>query len=104
MATHASDFVPSRAGSAWKSHGVQDRPLGGEVWQLLRRRPQEQAAGEQAVPGLLGHDAQRQAVARVGAGVAVEDEQVAVLEVGADLIAEAVERRRAHRLVAVQSI
>ena len=58
-------------------HGeVRDMPPVG----LLVFGQDEHVAGKQAVPGVLGHDAHRQAVVRVGAGVAVLHEQVAALQ------------------------
>jgi len=40
----------------------------------------EHVAGEQAVPGLLGDDADGQAVIGIGAGIAILHEHVAVLQ------------------------
>ena len=42
----------------------------------------EQVAGEQVVPGVLGDDADRQAVLGIGAGEAVQDEQLFAREGG----------------------
>ena len=92
--------VPSVAGSAWSSRQVDHRQLGLEVPQhgtvVLAH---EHVAGEQAVPGVLGDDPHPQAVLGVGAGVAVEDEQVLVGGEGADLLEQSVELRRLDRPV-----
>ena len=53
---------------------------------VVRRAPtllghvDEHVPGEEAVPRLLGDDAHRQPVARIGAGVAVLDEQLLALD------------------------
>ena len=57
--------------------GMQDRPLRIERSELIQRRPQEEAAGEETVPGFFGHDSRRQSVTRIGAGEAIEDVQFA---------------------------
>ncbi len=54
---------------------------------------------EQAVPRLLGHDAHRQPVRRVGARVAVLDEDFLAAQIGEHAALEAVECRRIDRAV-----
>ena len=74
--------VPSRSGSAWNSGDVDHREVGLEVRQDRRvLLADEHVAGEEVVPGVLGDDADVDAVAGIGAGVAVEDEDVLVLQV-----------------------
>ena len=72
---NASERVPSRSGSAWKPGACMTVKLRHEVGQLVRVGADEQVAREQAVPGVLGDDADRQAVLRVGADEEVLDEQ-----------------------------
>ena len=59
----------------------------------------EHVPREQAVPGLLGDDADRQPVARVGAGVAVLHEELAALDVVEQPLVQRVEVPRLDRPV-----
>ena len=61
---------------------VQDGEFRFEIRALRVIRRDEHVAREQAVPGLLGHHPDRQAVLRIGAGIDVLDEQLAVLQIG----------------------
>ena len=74
-----SEPVPSTAGSAWNSARLMTGELRFVVLQFLGRGTNEEAAGKQAVPGVGRDDADRQPVARVGAGVEVLHVQVAAL-------------------------
>ena len=51
------------------------------------------------VPGVFGDDADRQAMRRIGAGVAILDEQLAALDVGEQVAPQRLELRRIDRPV-----
>ena len=68
-----------------ESGGGDDREVGDVAPRLLHRRVlEEHRAGEEAVPGLLGDDPDRQPVLGIGPAVDVLHEDVAALEVAAE--------------------
>ena len=74
--------VPSIMGEARKPGAADDGELRHVLLELvLVADLQEHGAREQAVPGLLGDDADGQAVLGIGAGVAILHEDVAALQV-----------------------
>ena len=70
--------------------GGEDGQVRSGVRHVAGGRAQQQALGEQGVPGLFGDDADAQPMARIGTGPAIENEQIAALQVRADAIVEAV--------------
>ena len=88
-------------GAGAQRAAVDDGEAGDEVLELDRRGPHEERVGEQRVPGGVGDHADRQAVGALGAGEAVEDVQVAVVQVAARLVEQPVEERRLARAVDV---
>ena len=82
--------VPRRVGLEVRR--VEHREAGAEVRQLGRDRADEHVAHEQRVPGVRRDEADRQAVRRVGAAEEVLHEQLARVEVGADILVQPVER------------
>ena len=77
------------------------RELRREAWQVLRRRDDEEIADEEVLPRELVDEADRQAVARIGAGVEILHEQLALGEMGQDIRFEGRELLRVDRLVHV---
>ena len=77
---------------------VDHRELRRERFVLIRR-VDEEVAREQVVPRVLGHDAHRQAVARIGADVAVQREHVLAVQIRRGAREQRVERRRVDGLV-----
>ena len=78
---------------------VQDRPRLVVGHRAFGRHSQEQTASEQRVPGFFGDDAELQLVPRVGGGITLKSEQLAVLQVRPDLVVQPLKRRRFHRLI-----
>ncbi len=70
---------------------LQDGELGDMAALLLGGQADEQVAGEQAVPGAFGDDADGQAVVRVGAGGGILHEDIPPLEIGGHQQVQAVE-------------
>ena len=82
MMMKVSVRVLSMSGEAWNvGHGDDGELRHVLLHRVDGRRLEEHVAREEAVPGLLGDDPDRQAVLRIGAGVAVLDEDVPALQV-----------------------
>ncbi len=93
-----------RIGAVFLGVGVEagrldDGEFGDVVVQLFDRQADEQVAGEQAVPGVFGDDADGQVVVGMGGGGGVLHEDVAPLEIGGDQLVQPVELLRLIRLV-----
>ena len=86
------DRVPWRAGSAWKSGACSTVKPGPEVRQLGRHGADEHVPDEQRVPRVRRDEPDRQPVGRIGAAEEVLHEQLARVEVGADVLVQPVER------------
>ena len=78
---------------------MQDERLGLVAGELVRVGVDEERLGEQRVPGARGDDADAQPVRGIGAGERVDDVEVALLEVGDDLVPQPVEVGFGQRLV-----
>ena len=88
------------AGGMWRGSRTRAGPsTRGLKFELFGRRPQEQAPGEQAVPRLLGDDAQRQPVSRGRHRRSRRTRTARGLQVRPHTIAEPGEHRRVHRLI-----
>ena len=86
-----SELVPSLGRHRLQRGRVQHGEARLEIGQRLRRRGDEHVAGEEAVPGALADHAQRQAIARVGAGMEILDPELARAQVRQHLLLEALE-------------
>ena len=79
---------------------VDHRELGREAGEFFGFRPNQQRADEEVVPGELVDDANADAVLRLRSAVEIGDEQlVLVAKRGHEILIQAVERLRVHRLV-----
>ncbi len=93
-----SEFVLSCGRIRGEARHVDDGELGRVLAELRRiGLGNEQVPREQAVPRLLGDDADRQPVRRVGARPAVLDEELLAPQVGQHAPLEPVERRGVDR-------
>ena len=101
MPTKTELRVPSKSALARRAPQLMTVKPGREVLELDRRGAHEERVGEERVPGGVGDDADRQAVGALGAGEAVEDVEVAVVQVAARLVEQPVEERRLAGLVDV---
>ena len=81
---HASDWVPSRAGSAWKPGAAMIV----NACPFVTPESEQQIPGEQAVPRQFSDDAHGQPEAGVGAARTILDEQVASAKVVRDVVLE----------------
>src|SRR5581483_2606793 len=82
----------------FEQRDVQHGELRGEGL-IAVRRVDEEVAREEAVPGELGDDTDRQPVARIGPDVAVQREDVLAAQILPDSSEERVEARRVDLLV-----
>ena len=90
---------PVDLGDGLEARGVQDRELGHVVRQLFGLGLNEHIAREEGVPGADGDDPNRQTVARIGAGKAVLNPDIAVLQIGLETAEHVFEGFGRYRLV-----
>ena len=94
MPTKTEDAGAVEVGAGAQGAAVDHGEAGGEVLELDRCGAHEERVGEERVPRGVGDHADRQAIGALGAGEAVEDVQVAVVQVAARLVEQPVEQRR----------
>ena len=78
-------------GHALKAGGGDDGEVGDIALQLLLGGPQQQLVDEQVLRGQLVDDAEGLGILGVGTGIAVEDEDLPVLQIGDHLFIQGVE-------------
>ena len=89
--TNVSLRVPSSSGSAVTAGACSTSASGSMLRELLLGRLDEERLREERVPGAVGDDAHGEPVLRVGARERVHDVEIAAVEVGRDLVAQALE-------------
>src|SRR5690606_29756049 len=84
-----------------EGRNVDDRHLRDEGLELFLRRTDQEIADEQRMPGVLGDDADRQLVLRIGAAAQILYEEVHVCRMLQHVLVEDLEVLRRKRLVVV---
>jgi hypothetical protein len=93
------ECVAARAVDFWirmQIGGVNDGPVRLESGQILVPWSQEEAVGEQGMPGLFGNDANSQPIRRIRSRPAIDDEQLPALQIGRQTRVNSVADGRVH--------
>ena len=77
MATTVCERQPCRAGSAAKEGRSRIVRSGDEGAKIVSRRPDQEVANEERMPGVFGEDADIDPIGRVGAAIKILREQIA---------------------------